>query len=159
MKETIISIKVCEADSASELLPAYADLLQQAVAAAHNAYAPYSRFQVGAAVLLENGEVVCGANQENAAYPAGLCAERVALFYANARYPNVPVKAIAISSSCGGQVNDEPVYPCGDCRQALLEAEMRYGKPVHVIMGGAKKIKMVAGPRDLLPLSFELKKS
>ena len=157
MKETIISIKVCEADSLSELMPEYADLLQQATTAAHNAYAPYSHFQVGAAVLLENGEVICGANQENAAYPSGLCAERVALFYANARYPNMPVKAIAITSSCGGQLNDEPAYPCGACRQVLLETEMRYGKPIHVIMGGAKKIKKVASIRDLLPLSFELK--
>ena len=156
MKETTISIKVYEAGNASELSSADAVLLQQAVEAANNAYAPYSKFQVGAAVLLENGEVICGSNQENAAYPSGLCAERVALFYANSHYPNVPVKAIAISSSCGGRTNEDPVYPCGDCRQVLLEAETRFRKPIHVIMGGSGKIKIVHSLRDLLPLSFEL---
>ncbi len=158
-KETIITIKVTEADSAKDLSPVDASLLQKAEEATRTAYAPYSKFHVGAAVLLENGEIICGANQENAAYPSGLCAERVALFYANARYPNVPVSAIAVSSTCGGQLNDEPVYPCGDCRQVLLEAEARFGKPIHVIMGGAKKIKTVDSLRDLLPLSFELKKT
>jgi cytidine deaminase len=112
---------------------------------------------VGAAVLLENGEIICGSNQENAAYPSGLCAERVALFYANSRFPQVAVRAIAIHSAVNGKENPEPAYPCGSCRQVLLECENRFGKPMKVIMGSTQKIQIVHSITDLLPLSFNLK--
>jgi cytidine deaminase len=130
-------------------------LIQKARKAAGGAYAPYSKFRVGAAVLLENGEIVIGNNQENAAYPSGLCAERVALFYANASHPGVAVKAIAISAiDENGEVH-ESVTPCGSCRQVMLESEYKFGKPIKIILDGAKKILVVEGVESLLPLSFK----
>jgi len=158
MKKSTIEITVYEADNINELHADDARLLKEATVATRQSYAPYSNFNVGAAVLLENGEIIYGSNQENAAYPSGLCAERVALFYANSHHPNVAVKAIAVDSAVNGVENCDPVYPCGDCRQVLLECEHRFGKPIKVIMGGAKKIKMVMSVKDLLPLSFELKR-
>ena len=158
MKSTKLEITVYEADNINELAAEDAALLRKALEATRCSYAPYSRFNVGAAVLLENGEIVCGSNQENAAYPSGLCAERVALFYANSHFPEVPIRAIAIASAVSGVKNDQPVYPCGACRQVLIECETRYGKPVRVIMGGAKKIQLLNSSRDLLPLNFVLKK-
>jgi cytidine deaminase len=157
MKERKIEITVYETDNAKELAPADSTLLHAATEATKNAYAPYSKFNVGAAVLLDNGEVVRGSNQENAASPSGLCAERVAVFYAGAHYPNVAIKAIAVNSTVDGKENCKPVYPCGECRQVLLECENRFGKPIKVIMGSASKIHVVNSVRDLLPLSFELK--
>jgi cytidine deaminase len=158
MHTSKIEITVYEAASVEELCPEDAELLQKAIEATRQAYAPYSKFNVGAAVLLDNGETICGSNQENAAYPSGLCAERVALFYANSRYPEAAIRAIAIHSSVGGHANPDPVYPCGDCRQVLLECENRFGQPVKVIMGSAGRIQIVHRISDLLPLSFVLKK-
>ncbi|MDR0729950.1 MAG: cytidine deaminase [Prevotellaceae bacterium] len=154
MKKETIEITVFCADSPSELPATDATLLQMATRAMQQAYAPYSHFRVGAAVLLENGEIVCGSNQENVAYPSGLCAERVALFYANAQFPNVPVRAIAINAGTDGHESIEPVYPCGSCRQVLLECEMRSGNPIRIIMGSTRKIQVVDCVGDLLPLSF-----
>lgn len=154
MKKETIEITVYCADSRADLPAADAALLQMATQAMRQAYAPYSRFHVGAAVLLENGETVCGNNQENAAYPSGLCAERVALFYASAKYPGVAVRAIAINSGANGEENAQPVYPCGSCRQALLEYEMRSGNPIRIIMGSARKTHVVNSVSDLLPLHF-----
>ncbi|MDR1680381.1 MAG: cytidine deaminase [Prevotellaceae bacterium] len=154
MKKDTITITVYCADSPSELEAVDAALLQAATQAMQHAYAPYSHFRVGAAALLDNGETVCGNNQENAAYPSGLCAERVALFYAGARFPGVPVRAIAISAGLDGHENAEPVYPCGSCRQVLRECEMRSGKPIRIIMGSAQKVCIVNGIEALLPLSF-----
>ncbi|MDR2448462.1 MAG: cytidine deaminase [Prevotellaceae bacterium] len=158
MKATKIEITVYEAGKSTELTPADSTLLHEAINATKNAYAPYSKFNVGAAVLLDNGEIIYGSNQENAAYPSGLCAERVALFYASSRYPNVAIKAIAINSTVNGKENHDPVYPCGDCRQVLLECENRFGRPIKVIMGSASKIHVVHSIKDLLPLSFVLKR-
>lgn len=153
-----ILIKVKEYADKS-LLPAEEQaLLKKAEEATASSYAPYSHFNVGAAVLLENGEVVSGSNQENTAYPSGLCAERVAMFYANARYPNVKIKAIAVSSTIEGKLNEAPVYPCGGCRQALMESELRQDSPIKVLMAGSKRVQEVAGISSLLPLSFDLKK-
>jgi cytidine deaminase len=152
-----IEITVYEAAGVAELTAEDAALLEKAAEATRCSYAPYSHFHVGAAVLLENGETVCGSNQENAAYPSGLCAERVALFYAGSRFPDAAIRAIAVCSSVNGGANPDPVYPCGDCRQVLLECENRSGKPVKVIMGGAQKIQIVHSASDLLPLSFVLK--
>jgi cytidine deaminase len=126
-----------------------------AVRAARHAYAPYSQFRVGAAVLLEDETIIEGNNQENVVYPSGLCAERVALFYASASHPAVPVVAIAIAAI---KVKDgdvrEPVSPCGACRQALLETEQRYGKPIRILMCGGDEVIVVSSAKDLLPLSF-----
>jgi cytidine deaminase len=158
MKEKKIEITVYEVDRPEDLAPDNGALLREAANAAKSAYAPYSKFNVGAAILLDNGEIIYGSNQENAASPSGLCAERVALFYADSRYPNAAVKAIAISSSTNEKENHTPVYPCGSCRQVLLECENRSGKPIKVIMGGAAKVHVVNSVKDLLPLSFELKK-
>ncbi|MDR3184272.1 MAG: cytidine deaminase [Prevotellaceae bacterium] len=157
MKERKIEITVYEAERPEELAPADTTLLREAANATKNAYTPYSKFNVGAALLLSNGEIICGSNQENAAFPSGLCAERVVLFYAGSRYPDAAIRAIAISSATGGKENPHPVYPCGACRQVLLECEHRAGHPIKVIMGSASKVHVVHSAKDLLPLCFELK--
>lgn len=130
------------------------DLIEKAKKSTNSAYAPYSDFQVGAAVLLEDGTVVTGSNQENAAYPSGLCAERTALFYANAQYPNLAVKAIAIAAQTKGKFTQNICAPCGSCRQVLVEVENRYNTPVQIIMYGEDHIYEVDSIRDLLPFSF-----
>ena len=133
-------------------------LVKQAKDALQSAYAPYSHFFVGAAVLLENGEVIIGNNQENAAYPSGLCAERVAIFHAGARFPGVPVKTIAISCKAQNQVITDPVSPCGACRQAIAEYETRYASPIRIIMSGESGRVYVANTIEaLLPLMFNRK--
>jgi cytidine deaminase len=127
-------------------------LLKEAEKAVHNAYAPYSEFRVGAAVLLENGKVITGNNQENAAYPSGICAERVAIFYAGSQYPGVAVKSIAII--CDSETK-EPISPCGACRQAIAEYEQLSGKKIRLVMstpGG--KIYVAHGIETLLPFMF-----
>lgn len=130
-------------------------LLQTATIAAEKAYAPYSKFHVGAAVMLENGKIISGNNQENAAYPAGLCAERVALFYASAEYPATPVKMIAVTCKTIDRVIDQPVSPCGSCRQALTEYEQKYNSPIRIIMKGEiGKVYVCNGISQLLPLQF-----
>jgi len=156
MREYKISVKYFEYDSPAELASDYQVLVEKAKEATKDAYAPYSKFRVGAAVLLENGEIIVGTNQENAAYPSGLCAERVAMFYANSKYPNQPVKAIAVTSYYNGKFNETPVYPCGSCRQVLLETESRFNKPLEVIMYGTKAIQVVSSAKQLLPLSFDI---
>lgn len=139
----------------SELIETEASLLTVAKNAVEHAYAPYSKFKVGAAVLLENGETVHGNNQENAAYPLCLCAERVALFAAASLYPNVPVKTIAISAKSQNQVLDKPVTPCGSCRQAIYESEFRCKNDIRiVIQGETGDIYCVNTIKDLLPLTF-----
>lgn len=129
-------------------------LIEEAKKAVFNAYAPYSQFQVGAALLLEDGTIVTGNNQENAAYPSGLCAERTALFYANAHYPDKAVTTIAIAAYTKGQFTEDVCTPCGSCRQVLVEVENRFGRPVQIIMYGEKHIYEVDSIRDLLPLGF-----
>ena len=114
-------------------------LMEAAVKATGQSYAPYSKFHVGAAALLEDGTIVTGSNQENAAYPSGLCAERVALFHAGHQYPDMPVVALAIAAATNGR-QVESISPCGACRQVLLEAEQRYGKPMKVLLCGTKEV-------------------
>ncbi|HCO67642.1 MAG TPA: cytidine deaminase [Dysgonomonas sp.] len=130
------------------------ELLNRAKITALNAYAPYSNYYVGAAVLLEDGTIITGNNQENAAYPSGLCAERTALFYANANYPDKAVKAIAIAAYNKGGYSKDVCTPCGSCRQVLVEVENRYSLPIEIIMYGEGQIYEVDSIRDLLPLSF-----
>ena len=129
-------------------------LIQIAKDATVQAYAPYSKFRVGAAVLLDNGEILYGNNQENAAYPSGLCAERVVLFYANARYPEAKVLTLAIAAQNINGFLTEPVSPCGACRQALLEAENRYSQKMRLLLYGTNEIIIVDSVKDILPLSF-----
>ena len=117
-------------------------------------YCPYSRFHVGAGLELANGEIIRGANQENAAYPSGLCAERVALFAAGAQYPDVPVKRLGIACYTGGHFTEEPGSPCGACRQVMLESEHRYGGKMEVLLYGEKEIYVFESAADLLPLYF-----
>ena len=128
-------------------------LVNRAKAAAEAAYAPYSNFRVGAALRLTNGVVVIGSNQENAAYPSGLCAERVALFSAAAQYPaEVPVQ-MAIIALVDGEVIEVPVSPCGACRQVFTETVRRYAQPLSLLLCGRDKIlKMSAA--NLMPLAF-----
>ncbi|NLT02897.1 MAG: cytidine deaminase [Bacteroidales bacterium] len=130
-------------------------LLNAAKEAAVTAYAPYSHFQVGAALLLDNGEVVKGSNQENAAYPSGLCAERVAMFYANATWPNATITHLVVAARNGKAFINIPIAPCGACRQSLLEAERRQGAPIRVLLYGTNETVCIESVKTLLPLSFD----
>lgn len=139
-----------------ELSPADADLVEQARQATFRSYAPYSKFCVGAAILLSNGEVITGANQENAAYPSGTCAERSACYYAHARYPEAKFLKIAIAArGTDGEFVDEPAAPCGACRQALLEYETLAGGPVEVLLAGRDKVYRLESVKSTLPLAFD----
>ena len=130
-------------------------LVEQAIEATSRSYSPYSKFRVGACVLLNNGTEVIGCNQENAAYPAGLCAERTAIFAAGARYPDVPVRMLAIAARTPeGELQDEPVSPCGSCRQVLIETETRFSQQVRILLYGRKRIYVIDGIKQLMPLSF-----
>lgn len=138
-----------------ELEPNDADLVNRALEAAKHAYAPYSHFSVGAAVLLKSGEVVTGSNQENAAYPSGLCAERTALFYAGARYPDDPVELLAIAAYGTDGTQTEAISPCGGCRQVMIEVATRFGEGFPVLLAGKNKVTKVPDCRALLPLQFD----
>jgi len=150
-----IRITYQEFKKTDELPVIYAGLLLEARRMAGQAYAPYSGFCVGAAILLENNVIVTGNNQENAAYPSGLCAERTALFYANANYPDIPVEAIAVSAQNKNGLIKESVKPCGSCRQVMLETETRFNKRMKIILDGQNSILVLDGVDTLLPLSFK----
>lgn len=137
-----------------ELSAADQALIEQAKAVALGAYAPYSRFHVGAAALLDNGEVVVGSNQENAAFPSSLCAERTALFSAGARYPEAAVTTLAIAAYTAGDWLKQPITPCGACRQVLLGSEQRGKQPMRVLLYGSEVVYLLERAADLLPLSF-----
>ncbi|MDO9680975.1 MAG: cytidine deaminase [Bacteroidales bacterium] len=130
-------------------------LLESAMEAAGAAYAPYSNFHVGAAVRLSNGEVISANNQENAAYPSGLCAERVAIFYAHAKYPNAYIESLAVTAKVDGKQCESPTYPCGACRQVMAESELRGGHPIKIIIGGEKITQVVNSTDSLLPFVFD----
>lgn len=155
MKQRAYTIRLLEYKKPEELNKEQQMLVQKASEAVKDAYAPYSEYFVGAAALLENGETVIGNNQENAAYPSGLCAERVAIFYAGARYPRVPVRSIAITAMRDGILQDEPVAPCGACRQVLYEKESQGKALLEVILVGSKRIHVIKQVADLLPLPFK----
>lgn len=131
------------------------NLINKAKEQVSKAYAPYSGFHVGAAVELENGEIFAGSNQENSAYPSGLCAERVTMFYANSQYPDVAVKTLAIAAFTNENFLSHPVTPCGSCRQVLLETEMRYEKDITILLYGTEEIYLLKNVKQLLPLCFE----
>lgn len=155
MKKKNITTVTYEYDSVEELNSEEQILIQKSKDAVENAYAPYSKFQVGAAVLLENGEIITGTNQENAAYPSGLCAERVAVFYANSKFPDVPVKAIAVTAFTNNNFVKTPIPPCGSCRQVLVETETRFQKPIKIYLVSESKITVINDAKDLLPLNFD----
>ncbi len=159
MKRTTIKIEVEEFEHLTEMVKDDKILLAKATEAVNKSYAPYSEFHVGAAVLLENGEIISAGNQENAAYPSGLCAERVALFYAKSQYPNIAVRAIAITAKSDNFDIEEPLPPCGSCRQVIAEAEKRQNIPITILMRGEKgKIRKIIGIEQLLPFTFYEKK-
>jgi len=155
MKEIELNFKVKTYGSAEELPELARKLILLAREAALRAYAPYSGYRVGAAVLLENGELITGNNQENAAYPSGLCAERTALFYASSRFPNIPIQSIAISTFSNGVPSGEFAKPCGGCRQVIAEYEDLAGKPIEIILDGSSAITVVEGIDTLLPFRFK----
>jgi len=155
--ERKFEITLKEYDSDSELTEEERDLVSMAKMASSDAYAPYSGFSVGAAVRLGNGMVIKGNNRENAAFPSGSCAERTALNYAGANYPGEQIVTIAICASNGKSFTDEPVSPCGSCRQLISEEEDRTGKKIRIILYGNKKIQVIDGITNLLPLKFNKK--
>ncbi len=155
MQEKNINIKILEAENAADLDAESRLLVEKAREMTQKAYAPYSEFFVGAAVLLENGEVITGSNQENGAYPSGLCAERVAVFAASAMYPGVPMKSIAVSARSHRLKMDAPVSPCGACRQVMLEYEILQQKPIRMLLSKESgSVLVVDRVHDLLPLAF-----
>jgi cytidine deaminase len=143
-----------EYQSVDQLPINFKKLALKAIEAQQTSYSPYSNFAVGAAVLLENGEVVQGSNQENGAFPSGLCAERVALFYAGSKFPGVKVLAIAIAANFKGKGTSEPISPCGACRQVMLETRNNAQHPMAVIMVGEKRTLVIDDSLQLLPFSF-----
>ena len=142
-------------ESVNELDAKDAELMQKAHEATRNSYVPYSKFHVGAAVRLANGVIVTGCNVENAAYPSGLCAERVALFSAMAQYPGVPMEALALTACSDSMRILEPVAPCGACRQVMVEAEQRSKQPLRVLCQGEEgPIMAFDGIESLMPFIF-----
>ncbi len=162
MKKIELKIEYTELDGDNELNIEERALLQKAREASDMAYAPYSNFSVGAALLLDNGITVTGNNQENVAFPSGLCAERVAIFAAGANYPNAAIKTIAITCKSKQFLVSEPLSPCGACRQSMSEYEVRHKSNIRIILQGETgKIKIINSVADLLPFMFkaeELKK-
>lgn len=152
LQEILSSIQVC---SLEELNADEQKAVQLALEGTNRSYTPYSRFHVGAGVILNNGQEFIGCNQENAAFPAGLCAERTALYAAGAQYPQEPVKILAIAArGTDNELTEEPVSPCGTCRQVIIETETRFKQPVIILLYGKRCIYRVEGIRQLMPLSF-----
>lgn len=154
MKEREIRMTYREYQNTQDLPEVEQMLVSEAVAAASGAYAPYSRFMVGAAMLFDDGTVIRGANVENAAYPSGSCAEKTVLSYAISNYPGRKPLAIAVAALAGGRLTREPVPPCGNCRQMLLEEEKRQGSDIKVILTGKEKTIVLKNCESLMPLHF-----
>lgn len=156
MKEININTTFAVFEDSNELPPTTQDLMSQAIEIRKNAYAPYSKFRVGAAILLDNGKVVLGSNQENAAYPSGLCAERVAIFQAGAIYPNAKILEIAISATADAKPVTAPIPPCGSCRQSIAEYEFRQEFPIAIyFMGESGPVYKSDSLKNLLPFMFD----
>ena len=153
MKELILTTKIA-VYSYSELNEEYKKLTQMAKDATKTAYAPYSKFNVGVALQLENGEILIGNNQENAAFSSGTCAERSVIYYAGANYPGVPFKRIVIAAFHDGDFVQTPIPPCGHCRQAILEYETIGKQPIEVVLCGRDEVYVLSSIKDLMPLSF-----
>ena len=149
-----IKIAYQEFDSLNELNQEDHLLAKAAIDATSRSYAPYSNFNVGAALMYADGEIIQGSNQENAAYPSGLCAERTALFYASSRRPDTPIISLTIAAAQNGKLCDIPATPCGACRQVMAQYQTKGGRPMSVLLVGGKKIWKFASVDELLPLTF-----
>lgn len=154
MKTRNLTIAYEEYDAMDELPEADHALLLAAIDALKGSYAPYSKFNVGAAVRLADGTVVQGANQENAAYPSGLCAERTAMFAASAQHPGVPLEAIALICARDGRLMPDAASPCGACRQVMAQYEREAGKPLRIVLGGSRKTLAFDGVASIMPFIF-----
>ena len=154
MKSIEIKVQIQVFD-VEELSDSDRHLVERAKEMTQSSYSPYSEFRVGAAIRLQDGQVFAGSNQENAAYPVGSCAERTTFFYAQANAPEVAPEAIAIAAFTNGHFLEKPISPCGMCRQALLEAETRYGTHIRVLLYGTDGVYVAQSMRDLLPLTFD----
>ena len=155
MKELSISATLLVYDTLEECPEDVQALMDKAFKARDNAYAPYSKFHVGAALILEDGTVITGNNQENASYPSGLCAERTAIFYAGATHPNKKITKMALSAGSKNHQVTTPIPPCGACRQAISEYELKQDAPIEIyFMGVSGKVVKAASLSDLLPLAF-----
>ena len=153
--EKIHSIAYSLKNDWSELSELDQKMINQAYSACENAYAPYSKFKVGASVLMKNGQVVIGSNQENLAYPSGLCAERVALFAVGANYPNEPIATLYIVAKGDLLPFDKTLAPCGGCRQVMAESETRQNQPYRVVLVSQNRKTLIFNTaKDLLPFSF-----
>ncbi|MBR5075661.1 MAG: cytidine deaminase [Bacteroidales bacterium] len=150
-----IRISYQEYKSIDEMNPEDRELAAEAIKAMQGAYAPYSHFHVGAAVRMSNGQIVRGANQENAAFPSGLCAERTAMFAAGARYPDKDMLSIALAGGVMGRLGSQPATPCGACRQVMAQYQAKSGKPMSVIMISTERIWKFEKVDDILPLIFD----
>ena len=153
MKEIDITIKI-KLCNPQELTADDRELVERAIKATENAYAPYSNFYVGAAIRLQDGTIFTGANQENAAFTSGTCAERATLFAAQSQRPDQPLSTIAIAARNAAGLLKQPIPPCGQCRQALLEMEDRYKKPLRLLLYGTEGIYVINSVKDILPLTF-----
>lgn len=158
MKEINITTSFTIYDNLSELSTEIQDLMSQAVEIRKKAYAPYSKFRVGAALLLDNGKIILGSNQENAAYPSGLCAERTAIFYAGSTYPEAKILKMAITAASDTNQTAAPIPPCGSCRQSIAEYEIKQDTPIEIyFMGEIGEIYKSSSLKNLLPLMFDKK--
>lgn len=155
MTDKEIKISYKEYDSISQLETPDRLLAESAIKALEGSYAPYSNFNVGAAVRMDNGDIVLGSNQENAAYPSGLCAERTAMFYASASHPDGKMLSIALAGGRDGCLCDSPATPCGACRQVMAEYQTKSGIPMSIILIGKQKVWKFDKVDDLLPLIFD----
>ncbi len=154
MKEFDITAHITECGY-DEVPEKYANIVREARRMTYSSYAPYSKFSVGASILLSDGSVVNGSNQENVAYPSGLCAERTAAYYAHSSHPEAKFMAIAIAArDTDGQFCANPISPCGACRQALLQYEQLAGGNVEVVLCGREKAYLIPSVKSLLPFSF-----
>ena len=150
-----IKITYSESSSIDELSAQDRLVAEAAINATASSYAPYSGFNVGAAVMLEDGEIITGSNQENAAYPSGLCAERTAMFYAGAHRPDKAMVKIAIAGGQNGVLCSNPATPCGACRQVMAQYQTKGGRPMEVILVGGERIWKFSKVDDILPLIFD----
>ena len=156
MKKISINSNFLVYDSIDDLPTQAVKLFESAKKIRKTAYSKYSNFSVGVSVLMDNGEVISGTNQENAAYPSGICAERTALFYANSKYPNSNIICLAIVAGSNSKVNETPIAPCGGCRQVICELETKQGSPIGMYFMGEKgKVVFTESIENLLPFQFD----
>lgn len=158
MKEITITTQFTVFDSIKDLPNDVFTLMEEAVAIRKKAYAPYSKFRVGVALILDNGKIIQGSNQENAAYPSGLCAERVAIFYAGSIYPEAKILKMAITAASDTNKTTTPIPPCGSCRQSIAEYEIKQDTPIEIyFMGEEGQVYKSASLKNLLPFMFDKK--